>query len=43
MEIENARGFAIDAHADQLYGSKPYSVHLDAVAAIAAPYGELAR
>jgi (p)ppGpp synthase/HD superfamily hydrolase len=43
METEKARAFAIRAHASQLYGSKPYSTHLDAVAAIAAPYGESAQ
>lgn len=36
----SAREFAIQAHADQLYGTEPYVVHLDAVAAIAAAYGE---
>jgi hypothetical protein len=35
-----ARSFAIEAHADQKYGDRPYSYHLDAVAALAAPYGE---
>jgi hypothetical protein len=35
-----ARSFAIEAHADQRYGDRPYSYHLDAVAALAAPYGE---
>jgi (p)ppGpp synthase/HD superfamily hydrolase len=29
-----ARTFALDAHAGQMYGDKPYSVHLDAVAGI---------
>jgi guanosine-3',5'-bis(diphosphate) 3'-pyrophosphohydrolase len=37
---QQARAFAIAAHADQMYGDHPYSFHLDAVAALAAPYGE---
>lgn len=37
-----AREFAIAAHGDQKYGSSPYSVHLDAVASIIVPYGEIA-
>jgi (p)ppGpp synthase/HD superfamily hydrolase len=36
---QQAREFAIKAHGDQKYGDQPYSVHLDAVAALAAPYG----
>lgn len=35
-----ARIFAIAAHGEQRYGDHPYSHHLDAVAALAAPYGE---
>lgn len=37
---QQARSFAIAAHGDQKYGEKPYSFHLDAVASLAAPYGE---
>jgi len=37
---QEARAFAIAAHADQKYGDHPYSFHLDAVAALAEPYGE---
>jgi guanosine-3',5'-bis(diphosphate) 3'-pyrophosphohydrolase len=37
---QQARAFAIEAHGEQRYGDHPYSVHLDAVAALAAPYGE---
>jgi guanosine-3',5'-bis(diphosphate) 3'-pyrophosphohydrolase len=37
---QQARAFAIAAHADQKYGDHPYSFHLDAVAKLAAPYGE---
>ena len=37
---QQARSFAIKAHAEQKYGDRPYSFHLDAVAALAAPYGE---
>lgn len=38
--LDQARSFAIAAHGEQKYGEHPYSYHLDAVAAIAAPYGE---
>lgn len=34
------RSFAIAAHGDQQYGERPYVFHLDAVAGIAAAYGE---
>lgn len=37
---QQARAFAIAAHAEQKYGDRPYSFHLDAVAALAASYGE---
>jgi (p)ppGpp synthase/HD superfamily hydrolase len=37
---QEARAFAIKAHADQQYGARPYSYHLDQVAALAQPYGE---
>jgi len=37
---QEARAFAIAAHGDQRYGERPYSFHLDAVAELAAPYGE---
>ena len=40
---EKARNFAIAAHGNQKYGSHPYSVHLDAVAKIARPFGETAE
>jgi (p)ppGpp synthase/HD superfamily hydrolase len=40
---EQARNFAIVSHGDQKYGSHPYSVHLDAVAKIARPFGETAE
>jgi (p)ppGpp synthase/HD superfamily hydrolase len=40
---EQARNFAIASHGDQKYGSHPYSVHLDAVAKIARPFGETAE
>lgn len=38
--ISMAREFALKAHGAQMYGSAPYSVHLDAVAEILSPYGE---
>lgn len=34
-----ARAFAVDMHGAQMYGSHPYSYHLDAVAALLVPYG----
>jgi guanosine-3',5'-bis(diphosphate) 3'-pyrophosphohydrolase len=37
-----ARAFAIAAHGGQRYGEHPYVHHLDAVAAIAEPFGEAA-
>jgi guanosine-3',5'-bis(diphosphate) 3'-pyrophosphohydrolase len=37
---QQARSFAVEAHADQKYGDHPYSYHLDAVAEFAVPYGE---
>ena len=43
MRITEPREFAIQAHGDQRYGERPYSHHLDAVAAIAAQYGETAE
>jgi (p)ppGpp synthase/HD superfamily hydrolase len=43
MSVAQAREFAVRAHGEQKYGQHPYSVHLDAVAAIAAPFGELAQ
>jgi guanosine-3',5'-bis(diphosphate) 3'-pyrophosphohydrolase len=41
--IERARAFAIKAHADQQYGSHPYSYHLDAVATLLTSFGEQAQ
>lgn len=43
MEREKPRDFAIQAHGDQMYGERPYSYHLDAVAVIAGQYGETAK
>ena len=40
---EEARDFAVAAHGDQKYGIHPYHVHLDAVAEISRPYGEIAE
>lgn len=37
-----ARDFAIAAHANQMYGTLPYSFHLDAVASLVKKYGETA-
>lgn len=45
--VSHARGWAIEKHGHRRYGqsddSPPYAYHLEAVAAIAAPYGELAE
>lgn len=38
-----ARAFALERHGEQRYGDQPYHVHLDAVARLAAPYGEQAE
>ena len=40
---QKARSFAIEAHGEQKYGERPYLYHLDAVAALAAPYGSEAE
>jgi (p)ppGpp synthase/HD superfamily hydrolase len=39
MQLNDARAFAVQAHAEQKYGEHPYSYHLDAVALLATPYG----
>ncbi|PTT90361.1 hypothetical protein DBR42_06065 [Pelomonas sp. HMWF004] len=39
---DQARTFALGAHGEQRYGEHPYAHHLDAVAALARPYGEAA-
>ncbi len=41
--VAGAREFAVAAHGDQRYGDQPYSAHLDAVAALLAPFGEQAQ
>ena len=41
--VPRARAFAVDAHGEQRYGDQPYVVHLDAVAALLAPFGETAQ
>ncbi len=41
--LDKAREFAHAAHADQKYGDRPYSFHLDAVAKLLEPYGENAQ
>jgi len=43
MNPTEARSFAIAAHGSQPYGTLPYSAHLDAVAELAAPFGEQAQ
>lgn len=41
--LDTARSFAVAAHGEQMYGDRPYAYHLDAVAALLAPYGEEAQ
>lgn len=41
--VARAREFAVAAHGDQRYGGRPYVVHLDAVAEMVAPFGEVAQ
>lgn len=43
LMIEHARTFAIKAHDGQRYGNRPFYVHLDKVAAIVEPYGDVAQ
>src|SRR5689334_6061458 len=38
--LRHARSFAIAAHGDQMYGDQPYIVHLDAVVAVLAAFGD---
>lgn len=38
-----ARTFAIQAHGEQQYGNAPYVTHLDEVAQLARPFGEVAE
>jgi (p)ppGpp synthase/HD superfamily hydrolase len=40
---EKAREWAVTRHGDQMYGKHPYSVHLDAVALVARPFGREAE
>ena len=42
-QVARAREFALEAHGDQRYGSRPYHVHLDAVTELAREYGEEAQ
>lgn len=42
-EINAARAYALNMHGGQMYGSLPYSHHLDAVAMTLAPYGQEAQ
>lgn len=37
--VNEARAFALTAHGNQRYGSRPYAFHLDAVAELLSPYG----
>ena len=41
--LKKAQLFAINAHGDQLYGNKPYSVHLEHVVSLLSAYGETAQ
>ncbi len=40
--VKKARQFALQAHGKQMYGDRPYSYHLDAVASLLKPYGATA-
>lgn len=41
--LDDARSFAVTAHGSQMYGSRPYAFHLDAVVALLSPYGSEAQ
>ncbi len=41
--LDDARAFALRAHAGQMYGARPYSWHLETVAELLAPYGAQAQ
>lgn len=41
--VSEARAFALRAHGGQMYGARPYSWHLEAVAELLAPYGAQAQ
>ncbi|WP_291993866.1 HD domain-containing protein [Candidatus Accumulibacter sp. ACC003] len=41
--LDEARKFAFAAHDGQRYGDRPYSVHLEAVVRLLAPYGSEAQ
>jgi (p)ppGpp synthase/HD superfamily hydrolase len=41
--VSEARAFALRAHGGQMYGERPYSWHLEAVAELLAPYGAQAQ
>jgi len=43
MKLSEVRSFAVAAHGEQRYGDEPYLVHLDAVAAMVASFGETAQ
>jgi (p)ppGpp synthase/HD superfamily hydrolase len=43
MTVQGTRTLAILLHGNQKYGDEPYYVHLDEVADIAKPYGEVAQ
>lgn len=41
--LDEARAFAVTAHHTQRYGDRPYSYHLDQVAALLLPFGNTAQ
>mgnify|MGYP001618967429 CR=1 FL=1 len=41
--VAAARAWAVEMHGDQRYGDRPYVWHLDAVAALLAPFGTQAQ
>lgn len=42
-DVDRARAFALERHAGQMYGTHDYGFHLQAVAALARPYGFFAE
>ena len=41
--LDEARSFALIAHANQMYGDRPYAFHLEAVVGLLSPYGAEAQ
>ena len=41
--LDQARSFALAAHGSQMYGTRPYAYHLEAVVGLLSPYGSEAQ